>query len=322
MPSRRTLLAAALLAVAVPAGGTWADATKTVAITQIIEHPALDAARRGILEELEAAGYEPGRNLELIYASAHGDPAGAAEVARRFAAARPDVIVPISTPSAQAVVAATDDIPVVFTAVTDPLGAGLVDDLARPGGNVTGMTDLSPIRRHLDLIREITPAVRRLGVIHNPDEANAVSLLRLLAAEAPARDLSIVRAAVPHASAVAAAARRLAGETDAFYVPTDNTVIGALEAILEVGAKHRLPVYAGDIEAVPRGALAALGFNYYDIGRQTGYIVLRVLRGEKPGDIPVQGVETTELYVNRKAAEAMGVTLPDAVLKRARRVIE
>lgn len=317
---RRTTLA--LLLIASLAGPTAAQDRVTVAVTAIVEHPALDAARDGIKEALAEGGFEDGRNLRFIYESAQGNPATAAQIARKFVGESPDVIVPISTPSAQAVVGATKQIPVVFTAVTDPLGAKLVSSLERPGGNVTGMSDLSPIGKHLDLIKEITPNVKTLGVIYNPGEANSLTLLDLLRKEAPARGLAIKEAAAPKSADVLPAAQSLVRNVDAIYVPTDNTVVTALEAIVRVGTQNRLPVYAGDTDSVPRGAIAALGFNYRDVGRQTGRIVLRVLKGEKPGDIPVQGVEITELHVNPASAGAMGVTIPDAVVARAKHAVK
>jgi putative tryptophan/tyrosine transport system substrate-binding protein len=323
MLSRRTFTAALAVGGATALG--WpaaAQETKTVAVTAIVEHPALDAARNGIKDELAAAGYEQGHNLDFVFESAQGNPATAAQIARKFVGDAPDVIVPISTPSAQAVVGATRDIPVVFTAVTDPVGAKLVPNLERPGGNVTGMSDLSPIGLHLDLIREIAPEAERLGVIYNPGEANSVTLLELIRQEAPARGLEIVEAAAPRSADVLPAAQSLVGNVDAIYVPTDNTVVTALEAVVKVGTDNQLPVFAGDTDSVPRGAIAALGFNYYDLGRQTGKIVARVLEGANPGDIPVEGVQITELYVNPGAAEAMGVTIPPELLDRAKFVVD
>jgi putative tryptophan/tyrosine transport system substrate-binding protein len=323
MPSHR-MLAFALFggAAAALAAAAFAQETNTVAATAIVEHPALDAARKGIQDELAAAGYEEGRNLRFVFESAQGNPATAAQIARKFVGDAPDVIVPISTPSSQAVVGATKDIPVVFTAVTDPVGAKLVSDLTRPGGNVTGMSDLSPIGLHLDLVRQIAPATKRLGVIYNPGEANSMTLLELIKREAPARQLEIVEAAAPRSADVLSAAQSLVGKVDAIYVPTDNTVVTALEAVVKIGTDNQLPVFAGDTDSVPRGAIAALGFNYYDLGRQTGQIVLRVLQGANPGDIPVEGVRITELYVNPSAAEAMGVTIPPDMLQRAKFVVD
>jgi putative ABC transport system substrate-binding protein len=324
MLSRR-IFACLALGAASAAPVVWpaiAQEMKTVAVTAIVEHPALDAARKGIKDELAAAGYEEGHNLDFVFESAQGNPATAAQIARKFVGDAPDVIVPISTPSAQAVVGATKDIPVVFTAVTDPVGAKLVSSLERPGGNVTGLSDLSPIGLHLDLIREIAPDTARLGVIYNPGEANSITLLELIRKEAPARGLEIVEAAAPRSADVLPAAESLVGKVDAIYVPTDNTVVTALEAVVKVGTDNRLPVFAGDTDSVARGAIAALGFNYYDLGRQTGKIVARVLEGANPGDIPVEGVQITELYLNPGAAESMGVTIPPEMLERAKFVVD
>ena len=294
----------------------------TVATTAIVEHPALDATRDGVRDELAEAGYEVGKNLTFTYESAQGNPGTAAQIARKLVGDNPSVIVPISTPSAQAVVAATKDIPVVFTAVTDPLGAKLVGSMDKPGGNVTGMSDLSPIAKHLALIKEITPQAATVGVPFNPGEANSVTLMELIRQHAPDHGLTVVEAPAPKSADVLAAAQSLVGKVDTIYVPTDNTVVSALEAVIKVGVENQIPVYAGDTDSVPRGAIAALGFNYYDVGRQTGKIVVRVLKGEKPGDIAVQGVEITELHLNPAMAEKMGVTLPEKVLSRAKKVVE
>lgn len=322
--SWKALLAGAATAVIANGfvGVVGAQETVFVATTAIVEHPALDATRDGVRDELEANGYEEGKNLRFEYESAQGNPATAAQIARKLVGAKPHVIVPISTPSAQAVVAATKDIPVVFTAVTDPVGAKLVSDPKKPGGNVTGVTDLSPIGKHLELIQEITPNAKRIGVLHNPGEANSLSLLQLLKTEAGPRGLEIIEAPATKSSDVLSAAQSLIGKADVIYIPTDNTIVSALEAVIRVGTENKIPVYAGDTDSVPRGAMAALGFNYYDVGRQTGKIVVRILKGEKPGDIPVEGIEKTELYVNLTSAERMGVTLPQAIVDRAKQVVK
>ncbi len=322
MISRRHVLASALIFGGLAFAGSASAVDAFVAVTAIVEHPALDAARDGVRDELKAGGYEEGKNLKFVYESAQGEPSTAVQIAQKFVGENPSVIVPISTPSAQAVVNATSEIPVVFTAVTDPLGAKLVSDMMKPGGNVTGMSDLSPIKKHLELIKEITPNATKIGVPYNPGEANSVTLLGLLKQYAPEMGLEIVEAAAPTSADVLAAAQSLVGKVDVIYVPTDNTIVSALESVIKVGTDSQIPVYAGDTDSVPRGAMAALGFNYYDVGRQTGKIVLRVLNGEKPGDIPVEGVEITELYVNPGAAKAMGVTIPDAVIARAKTVVQ
>ena len=294
-----------------------AESPRTVALTQIVEHPSLDAARHGILDELAAAGYTPGQNLKIDYQNAQGNPITAAQIARKFVGDRPDVIVTITTPSAQAVVAATRELPVVFCSVSDPLGAKLVNNLAKPGGNVTGTSDLSPIAEQLDLIRELSPDAKKLGVLYNPGEANSVSLVALLKTQASGKGLQVIEATAPKSGDVLSAARQLAGKAEAIYIPLDNTVVSALEAVIKVGRDARIPVYSADTDSVGRGTVASLGFDYYDVGRQTGQQVVRILRGEKPGDIPVERVKKLNLYVNLQAAEAMGTTIPDPVRQRA-----
>ncbi len=296
-------------------------ADKTLKITAIVEHPALDAVRKGIKDELAEQGYEAGKNLSWEFQSAQGDVGTAGQIAKKFVGDNPDVIVAIATPSAQAVVAAArGSVPVVFTAVTDPVAAKLITNPDRPGANVTGVTDLSPLGAHLDLIKEMTPAAQRVGVPYNPGEANAVVLVEMLQQMAPSRGMEIVTASAPSTNDVLSAARSLVGKVDVIYVPTDNTIVSALESVIKVGIDAKIPVYAGDTDSVPRGAMAAVGFNYYDVGRQTGRIIVRIFGGEKPGNIPVEGVSKTELYVNPGSAKKMGVSISDAIIKRAKKV--
>jgi len=321
--SRRRLLSSTGLLLGALAFGTPAFADEAyVAVTAIVQHPALDACRDGIRDELKANGYEEGKNLKFVYESAQGNPGTAVQIAQKFVGENPTVIVPISTPSAQAVIAATSDIPVVFTAVTDPLGAKLVANLDKPGGNVTGISDLSPVGKHLDLIRQIVPGAKRIGVPYNPGEANSVTLLKLLKEKAAPLGMEIVEAPAPKSADVQAAAQSLVGKADVIYVPTDNTIVSALEAVIGVGVDNKLPVFAGDTDSVKRGAVAAIGFDYYDVGRQTGKVVVRVLKGEKPGDIAVQGIEITQLFVNPGAAQKMGITIPDSVIAGAKEVVK
>jgi len=294
----------------------------TVAVTAIVEHPALDAVRDGVKEALSQAGYKEGENLTFLYESAQGNPGTAAQIARQFLGEEPTVIVPISTPSAQAVISSTRDIPVVFTAVSDPVGAQLVKDMDKPGGNVTGISDMSPVADHVALIKEITPDAKSIGFIYNTAEANSVSTLAALKEEAAKAGLEVIESVATKSAEVQGAARALVGRADVIYIPTDNTIVSAFEAAVGVAEEAKLPLYAGDTDSVARGALAALGFNYFDVGRQTGDVVVRVLKGEAPGEIPVKVAAGTDLVINKSAAGKMGVTFSDAVLSRANKVIE
>ena len=287
---------------------------QTVAITQIVEHPALDAVYQGIKDELAERGYQEGENLQVMHESAQGNAAIASQIARKFVGAGPDVIVAIATPSAQTMVAAARKTPVIFSAVTDPVAAKLVKSLKAPGGNVSGVTDMLPIERHLDLLQRVMPDAKRIGTVYNPGEANAVALVELIDEALKERGLELVKAAATKTSEVLGAARSLVGKADAIYLTTDNTVISAVEAVISV--------FAADTATVSRGAVAALGFNYYDHGRQTGAMVARVLEGAKPGSMDVESVNTLELFVNPAAAERMGISLSDELIGEAKEVVE
>ncbi|KGM30896.1 ABC transporter substrate-binding protein [Inquilinus limosus] len=315
----RALAAGAALAL-LSATASAADKA-VVAVTAIVEHPSLDAVRNGVKTALAEAGYREGDTLVFQYETAQGSPATAAQIARKYVGQIPDVIVPITTPSAQAVAAATRDIPVVFAAITDPVGAGLVASRERPGGNITGTSDMSPVADHLDLIREIMPSVQTLGVLYNPAEANSVSILAALRAMAQDRGIAVLEAPAARTGDVRTAAQSLIGKADAIYVPTDSTIITAIEAVVGVGIENRIPVFSGDTDSVVRGAVATLGFDYYQVGLQTGAMVVRVLKGENPAGMPVVNARGADLVVNLKSATAMGVTIPPALLARASAVI-
>ncbi|MGP4842605.1 ABC transporter substrate-binding protein [Marinobacter sp. 1Y8] len=297
-------------------------APKVVAITQIVEHPALDAVYKGVKDELTEEGFTEGTDVTYMHESAQANTATAAQIARKFVGDQPDVIVAIATPSAQTVAAAAREIPVVFSAVTDPVGARLVKSMDKPGANITGITDMLPIDKHLDMMLRIVPDAKRIGTVYNPGEANAVALVEQLDAKLKKRGLTLVKAAATKTSEVLAAARSLVGNVDTIYLTTDNTVISAAEAVISVGERAKIPVFAADTATVARGAVAALGFDYYDVGRETGKVVARILNGEKPGDIAVTGVEELSLYVNPPAAKRMGITLSDDVISSAAEVIE
>ncbi len=314
-------LAVVAFALAACAPAAFATSVKTVEVTAIVEHPALDAARDGVRDELKAAGFEAGKNLSFAYESAQGNSGTAAQIARKFVGDRPDVIVAIATPSAQAVVAATRHIPVVYSAVTDPVAARLVRTWDASGTNVTGVSDRSPLTRHLELIHKVVPGAKRVGVIYSPGEANSVALVDALKKAAGPAGFTVVEAAAARTVDVPGAAQSLVGKADVIYAPTDNNVMSAFEGIVKVAKQAKLPVVAADTEAVKRGAVAALGLNYYDLGRQTGKLVVRVLKGEAPGAIPSQTSSTFELYVNPEAARQQGITLSDELVKTAKVVV-
>ncbi|MEQ6291960.1 ABC transporter substrate-binding protein [Vogesella sp. GCM10023246] len=318
--SRRTLLALAVAASLSPFA--LAAEQKSVAVTAIVDHPALDAARKGIEDELKAAGFEPGKQLKYQFQSAQGNPATAAQIARKFVGDAPDVIVAIATPSAQAVVAATRSIPVVFTAVTDPVAAKLVPGWSASKTNVTGVSDKLALAPQIDLIGKVKPGAKRVGMVYSPGEVNSVVVAKELKAELAKRGMSLVEAPAPRTVDVAPAAKSLIGKVDAIYTTTDNNVVSTYESLVAVAQQAKLPLVAADTDSVKRGAIAALGQNYYDIGRQTGKLVVRILKGEKAGSIAPQLGEKLSLSLNPAAAQKQGITLSPALLKDAKETVK
>ncbi|ASW09458.1 ABC transporter permease (plasmid) [Rhizobium sp. 11515TR] len=298
-------------------------ANKTVALTYIVEHPAIDAARKGIVDALADAGFVDGKTVTLDIASAQGSMLTQTQIAKTFAGKSPDVIVAISTPSAQACQAAAKGaIPIVFSAVTDPVAAKLVKSFAQPDGTLTGTSDKQPLNLTFELIHKLTPTATKIGVLYNAGEANSVAQVAEMKTEAAKIGMSIVEASAAQSAAVPDAARSLVGKADVILLPTDSTVVSAVESVVKVGVDAKIPVYASDTNSVERGAMAALGFNYYKLGRLTGEIAAKVLNGAKPGDIPVGTLDSEDLYLNLASAKKMGVTLSEAMTQSAAKVID
>ena len=295
---------------------------KSVAVTAIVEHPALDSIRDGVKAQLQAAGFEEGKNLKWQYQSAQGNTGTAAQIARKFVGDKPDAIVAIATPSAQAVVAATKTVPVVFSAVTDPVAAKLVKNWEPSKTNVTGVSDMLALDKQMDLVKQVVPGAKRVGMVYNPGEANSVVVVKELKQLLPKMGMTLVEASAPRSVDVSSAARSLVGKVDVIYTNTDNNVVSAYESLVKVGQEAKVPLVASDTDSVKRGAIAALGINYRDLGEQTGRMVVRLLKGEKPGDIKPEVSTKMELFVNPGAAEKQGVKLSDALVKSATQVVQ
>jgi len=293
-----------------------------VGITQIVEHPSLDQARQGFIDRLAELGYVEGVNIVYDIQSAQGDLATAQTIARKFQADGVDLILAIATPTAQAAAHLIKDIPILITAVTDPVAADLVESIERPGTNVTGTSDLTPVRAQLELLKEILPRATRVGVLYNAGEVNSVVQVQIARAAAAELGLQLVEATAANSNEVLQAAQSLVGRVDAIYVPTDNTVVSALESVVLVAERARLPLIAGEADSVAKGALATVGIDYYQLGRQTADIAVRVLNGENPAEIPIEYLHEQSVVLNMGAARRMNVQIPDSVIAKAVRIIE
>lgn len=296
-----------------------------IGITQIVEHPSLDAMRRGVIDFLAEHGYQEGKNVVYHYANAQGDMATAQAIAKQFVAQDVDLIVAIATPTAQAAVNATrdrPDIPVLFTGVTDPVAAGLVRSLEEPGGNATGMTDMIPVRKDLELVKKFRPQARRVGYLYNAGEVNSEVVLNIARQVAPDLGLEVVPVSVANSSEVKQAAESLVGRVDAVFIGTDNTVVSALESVIQVVEKHKIPLIMGDADSVRRGGLATYGIDYYKMGYQTGSMALRILQGADPARMPVEALGDLDLVINLQAAARQGVEVSQELRQVADELIE
>lgn len=294
------------------------DKVQNVAITAIVEHPALDTIRQGVVEELAREGFVDGKNIKIDFQSAQGSTATAAQIARKFVGDKADVIIPITTPSAQPVVAATRTIPIVFSGVTDPVAAKLVKSWEPSGTNVTGISDHKAIEPQLELIQTLIPNLKAVGYVYSAGEVNSAIVLEELKQAAKAANIDVVPVAVQRSADIGTAARSLNGKVQAIYISEDNAVVSAYEALHKAALESKIPVIAADKDTVQRGALAAYAVNQYDIGAETGKIAARVLRGEKAGAIATHAVSKMELSLNQQTAKEFGIEIPESLLKNAK----
>ncbi|MDO4878254.1 MAG: ABC transporter substrate-binding protein [Neisseria sp.] len=323
------MLAALITAACSPSGqqdaapaASAASGGKKVAITAIVEHPALDAVRQGVTDELKARGFEEGKNLTIDFQSAQGNTANAAQIAKKFVGDNPDAVVAIATPSAQAMVAASKDIPIVYAAVTDPVAAKLVPSWEASGTNVTGVSDELPLDPQIDLMKKLVPGLKNVGYVYNPGEINSTTVLDQLKAKLEPQGITLVAVPAQRSADVLTAARSLNGKVGLIYTSLDNNVVSSYESMFKAAVEMKTPLLASDSGSVKRGAVAVLGVNYYDMGKKAGGMTADILEGKKAGSIPSARMESLDLIVNKKNAAAVGYTLPEDLLKTAKEIQE
>lgn len=281
-----------------------------VAITQIAPHPSLDRIREGILDTIKASKHN---DVEIVFQNAQGNIATATQIAQRFVSLKPNVIVPITTPSAQTAYAASaaKEIPIVFVAVTDPIEARLASE---NGSNVpfaTGVTDAPPYTEQIKQMQKILKKKSlTIGVIYNPGEANSLSQITKIENEIKASDGKVIVSAATSTAAVGQATAYLIGKVDAIYLPNDNTVVSALTSLLKITQEHKIPVFSSDPESVERGCTAAVAPDQYSIGVQAGKMIIRILNGEKTNSIPIEKSINAKEYVNKNVVSHMALGSP------------
>jgi putative ABC transport system substrate-binding protein len=323
MSKTPSLLTGAAFGLALAVAAHAAD-VKNVAIITMNDTPQLLEVKDGLMAGLASHGYTEGKNLNVNFKSAQGNFGTAQQIVRQFIGENPDVIVTITTPTSQAAIAATKDIPIIFTTVTDPLKSKLVTQEKHPGGNASGISDLVPAERQLDVVKEIVPNLKTLGLVYDPGLDNARSTVESIKAIAPKMGFTIVESPAMGINNVPSAGQALVGKVDAIFVPNDTTVYGAFESLVKVAQDGKVPLFTAERRSVQRGAVATVGFDFKDMGMRTADMVDKVLKGTKPGDMDVQYMKdlpnALALYINKDSAEKMGVKLPPDLLKRAAHV--
>ena len=308
-------------------GGAWAQGRSIrIGVTQIVSHAALDADQKGFEAALASMGFKEGVNLSYLRHNAQGSVDNARSIAQTLVRERVDLIHSIATPTTQAAVQATRSIPIVFSSITDPLGAAIVPADSghgrATGTNVTGVSDLWPVELQMQTYAKMAPQARQWGTIYNPAEANSVTHTKAMRAAARQLGLELVEVPISRSSEVGAAATSLVGKVQAFTITSDNTTVANLEALVAVANAHRIPLFAGDVDSVGRGAVAAYGLDYFLVGYAAGKKAALVLKGTPVGTIPWGPVEKFSLVINLRAARAQGVEIAPALLKKADKVIE
>ncbi|MFJ2661659.1 ABC transporter substrate-binding protein [Arthrobacter koreensis] len=291
-----------------------------IGISQLMDIEALDDTREGFIKGMSENGYPEGEGVEYDYQYAQGDQATATQIAAGFASSDLDLVFAIATPAAQSVAQAVGDIPVVFSAVTEPVEAGIVDSWDAPGANITGTSNLGPVEDQMALIKELAPDAKTIGVVYSSGEVNSRVQVDLAREAAEELGMELKEAAISATSEVQQAAQSL--DVDALYVPTDSHVVAAIDSVVEAAETKQIPLVVGDAASVEAGGVATYGLDYEQLGYQTALMAIKILEGEDPAGMPVEKQTESLLVLNKSAAARMGITLPQDMLDAADTVID
>ena len=290
-----------------------------VGIVQLVEHSALDAANKGFVDGMAANGYKENENVTYDRQNAQADQSNLQNIAQRFVSGKVDLICAIATPAAQTMANATKDIPIVGTAITDYAEAKLVASNKEPKGNVTGTTDMNPIKEQVDLMLKIMPQTKNVGVVYSSSEVNSQLQVKILKEVLAAKNINVVEATVSNVNDIQQAAQSLVGKVDAVYAPTDNVIASAMPTLVAITDEAKIPVFCGEGGMVKAGGLATVGIDYYKLGLQTGAMAARILSGkEKPATMAIESQKEMQTIVNEEAAKKLGITIPADILQAAK----
>lgn len=291
-----------------------------IGISQIAEHPALDASRKGFIDGLASKGFKEGENLEIDYENAQGEIATAQTIAQNFASQKKDMIFAISTPSAQAAFNATKSIPILITAVTDPLKAGLVKDLSKTGTNIAGTSDAAPIEKQLNLLKTLVPNAKNIGVLYNTSEANSEIQVAQVKEISKKLGLEVIIAGVTNVNEIPQAFSSISGKIDAMYTITDNTIVSGMPILSAKAIEKKIPIIGAEEGHINGGGLATEGIDYYKLGFHTGLMAVDVFNGKNIKDMSIEALKETQLVINEDTAKKLNITIPDELKSKAKLV--
>ncbi len=304
------------------AGSTSATSTsgekKVIGIIQLLEHAALDNARLGFIDALKEAGYVDGENIEIKYYNAQNEQANCQSIAQTLVSNKCDLILAIATPAAQAVATVTKDIPILVTAVTDPADAGLVLSNEAPGGNVSGTSDLTPVKEQMELLKQLYPNAKKVGMLYTSSESNSVFQVNMAKEAATTLGLETEDFTISEANEIQQVTQSMLDKVDAIYIPTDNTLAAAMASVAQITTPAKMPVIVGEEGMTKEGGLATYGVDYTALGKLTGEQAVKILKGEADtATMPIGYLTEFALTINQTAVDSLGVTIPDDLAAKA-----
>ncbi|MFC4771521.1 tryptophan ABC transporter substrate-binding protein [Enterococcus hermanniensis] len=297
---------------------TDTEKIKTVGILQYVSHSSLDQIKKGVIAGLKDKGYTEGENLKIEFLNGQADQSKLNSMSQQLLDKKSDVLVGIATPAAKALANATTDTPIIMGAISDPVGSGLVKDLKNPGGNVTGVNNLTPVGQQIDMAKELFPNAKAMGIVYSSSEENSKSQVETAEQKAKEARYAVKKFAISSSNDLAAVTQQACQESDFLYIPQDNTIASAFQTLISESDKTKTPVFVSVDNMVKEGGIATVGQNQYKLGVETGKMAADVLSGKsKPADTPVNVIDYGDMIINEEKAKELGITIPDSIKEKA-----
>ena len=300
--------------------GSSASAVKNIGVVQLVQHDALDASNKGFVDGLKEKGFEDGKNIKIEQQNAQGEQANAQTISKQFADAKKDLIFAIATPAVQAAYNSTKDIPIIFTAVTDPVKAEVAKDWKSSGTNVTGTSDKVPVDKQIELLKQLLPNAKTVGVIYNTSETNSVIQVDELKAAAQKQGLAVKEVGVTNVNEINQNLASALGQIDVLYTPTDNTVASGYALVGKLCLDKNVPIIGAEEAVVEKGGLASIGIDYYELGKEAGYKAAEVLDGKKPSDVEISTLSNMSYTINTDVAKKLNISIPSDIESACKQV--